>query len=124
MNSRILLIGDDAQDAVQIADNLTKATGGEFEMHRASKLDEGLHYFSENHVDMLLLDLAVPESQGIDTFRAARGYFQGVPIVVITSQEHEAVGLAAVQEGAQDYIIKGTAAEQQLSRSVRYAIER
>ena len=74
--------------------------------------------------DVLLLDLSLPDSTGRDTFVRARAEAPHLPIVVLTGQADEAVGLEAVRHGIQDYLIKGQAYGRQTARAIRYAIER
>jgi PAS domain S-box-containing protein len=74
--------------------------------------------------DIVLLDLTLPDSEGIDTLRAVRERVPGLPIVVLSGMSDESIALAAVREGAQDYLVKGRIDAEVLGRAVRYAIER
>src|SRR5262249_54858402 len=75
-------------------------------------------------VDVILLDLSLPDSQGFDTFSKLRAYSQGLPVILLTGLEDEEVGIRAVREGAQDYILKGSINSSALARAVRFAVER
>ena len=71
-----------------------------------------------------LLDLNLPDNQGIETLVRVESEFPEIPIIVLTGQEDEAIAVEAVKQGAQDYLVKGTVDGNQLVRSLRYAIER
>ena len=73
---------------------------------------------------MILLDLGLPDSDGLDTLRAMRRRAADTPVVVLTGNDDERLGLAAIQEGAQDYVVKGQIPGTLLSRVLRYALER
>lgn len=74
--------------------------------------------------DVVLLDLGLPDSQGLDTFTALHARFPQVPVIILTGSSDDDLGMAAVQGGAQDYLEKAHLAAWSLSRSVRYAVER
>ena len=73
---------------------------------------------------MILLDLTLPDSHGLETFFSMHAHAKGVPIVVLSGYDDEAVAVKAVQAGAQDYLVKGQVNDNVLVRSIRYAIER
>src|SRR5207253_7121818 len=79
---------------------------------------------SRTGVDVVLLDLGLPDSQGIDTFVRARRGAPNEPIVVISGLDDERLALEAVRSGAQDYLVKGRIEGQLLARVLQYAIER
>ena len=72
----------------------------------------------------VLLDLGLPDSQGLGTFEQARASAKHIPIIVLTGLDDEDLGVRAVQAGAQDYLVKGQVSSQLLTRSIRYAMER
>ncbi len=76
------------------------------------------------HFDIILVDLSLPDSQGIDSFLALRDRSQNIPIVVLTGSDDQNLAILAMQQGAQDYLIKGQVDSNLLLRSIRYAIER
>jgi two-component sensor histidine kinase len=81
-------------------------------------------YFAEGGIDIILLDLGLPDSQGLDTLRRVRDHAREVPIVVLTMLDNEETGLNALKDGAQDYLVKGQMNGPLIVRSLRYAIER
>jgi signal transduction histidine kinase len=89
-----------------------------------SRLASGLARLREGCVTGVLLDLNLPDSQGIETLIRVESEFPEIPIIVLTGQEDEAMAVEAVKQGAQDYLIKGTVDGNQLVRSIRYALER
>ncbi|PKN45601.1 MAG: hypothetical protein CVU59_08590, partial [Deltaproteobacteria bacterium HGW-Deltaproteobacteria-17] len=93
-------------------------------IHHVGTLAEGLNSLSGGGPDVVLLDLGLPDSSGLDTLRAILGAAPTVPVVVLTGQDDEEVGRMALREGAQDYLVKGMQLETILIRTVRYAIER
>ena len=79
---------------------------------------------SHTSFDIILVDLSLPDSQGIDSFIALRDRSQNIPIVVLTGSDDQNLAILAMQQGAQDYLIKGQVDSNLLLRSIRYAIER
>ncbi|NQT86052.1 hybrid sensor histidine kinase/response regulator [bacterium] len=120
----ILLIEDNPPDARLIEIMLGKAKGATFEMERVDRLSAGLARLADGGIQVILLDLGLPDSQGLDTFRCVRELAPAVPIVVLTGLDDEEVGLEAVRNGAQNYLVKGQASGDLLARTIRYAIER
>lgn len=95
-----------------------------FRFTLAESWAEAAALLQKQSFDVLLLDLSLPDSSGRDTFLRARAVAPHLPIVVLTGQADEAVGLEAVRQGVQDYLIKGQAYGRQTARAIRYAIER
>src|SRR4029077_13372213 len=91
---------------------------------QADRLSIGLERLAEAPFDAVLLDLSLPDSQGLDTLVRLHGAEKDVPIVVLTGIEDEALGVKLVQAGAQDYLVKGSVTGPLLVRSLRYAAER
>jgi serine phosphatase RsbU (regulator of sigma subunit) len=87
-------------------------------------LSVGVERCSEGRFDAILLDLSLPDSQGLNTFLTMHAHAGGVPIVVLSGYSDEATAVRAVQAGAQDYLVKGQVDDNLLVRSIRYAIER
>jgi signal transduction histidine kinase len=123
---RILLIEDDPEDALLMRDYLEDAELDAFELVRVERLEQAVVHLGEHNsqVDIALLDLNLPDSRGLDTLRALVGATHDVPVVVVTGLEDEDVALAAVNLGAQDYLVKGAVDEDIIRRTIRYAIER
>ncbi|MBC7416210.1 MAG: response regulator [Herminiimonas sp.] len=120
---RILLVEDNATDALIACDELTHAAGVRFDIHRVVRLEEAVAYLQTLSVDLVLLDLSLPDSEGLASFHRLRTVVPMLPVVVFTHRSDEELALSAVYAGAQDYLIKGQG-HGQLTRSVRHAIER
>jgi signal transduction histidine kinase len=120
----VLLIEDNPGDARLIAEMLREAGGAGFRLECAEGLTDGLERLARSGVDVVLLDLSLPEAQGLDSFLRVRDHGTDVPVVVLTGSDDEELGNRAVQSGAQDYLIKGQVDGPLLGRSLRYAIER
>jgi signal transduction histidine kinase len=88
------------------------------------RLAPGLARLAADGIDAVLLDLNLPDSQGLDTFRRTHTQAPAVPIVVLTGLHDEALAVKAVREGAQDYLVKGEVEGSLLVRALRYAMER
>jgi serine phosphatase RsbU (regulator of sigma subunit) len=121
---RVLLIEDNAIDARLIQIMLSEAGGGFFQLERAERLSSGLNRLAMGDVGMVLLDLSLPDSQGLNTFSRVHRQALGVPIIVMSGLDDQTVAVNAVHEGAQDYLVKGQVSGQLLVRAMRYAIER
>lgn len=121
---KILLIEDNPADARLIPELLREAKGFAFDLEPADRLSKGLYRLAEGGIDIVLLDLSLPDSQGFETFARVRDQAPGTPIVVLTGLDDGALGVRAVQQGAQDYLVKGQVDGNLLTRSLRHAIER
>jgi len=126
---RVLIVEDNPGDAWLIREHLSGArvTGTlapAFQLVLADRLAAGLARLAEGGIDAVLLDLSLPDSQGLDTFVKAQAQAPDVPMVVLTGLDDEAVALQAMQAGAQDYLVKGQSDRSLLGRTVRYAVER
>src|ERR671933_197158 len=108
---RALLVEDNPGDARLIREMLREAGAG-------------LEQLASSGADVMLLDLSLPDSGGFATFEAAHGAAPDVPIVVLSGLDDEALAVRAVQEGAQDSLVKGRVDGGIILRSMRYAIER
>ena len=121
---KVLLVEDNAADARVLREMLAEAEPTQYRLTHVQWLSEALERVREETYDVVLLDLGLPDSHGLDTLAVAQGQARGVPIVLLTGFNDEAVAIRAVQEGAQDYLLKGHVDSSSLLRSVRYAIER
>ena len=127
MNSepvKILLIEDNPGDAHLIREMLAEVRGALFDLAWVDRLSTGLERLAEGGIDLILLDLSLPDSQGIDTFVRTHAQAPEVPIVVLSGLDDEALALNAMKEGAQDYLVKGQVEGDSLARAIPYAIER
>lgn len=120
----VLLVEDNPGDARLIRESLTDLTGNMFDLEITDRLASALLRLKAGGIDAILLDLALPDSKGTDTFSRARAQAPTVPIIVLTGLGDEALALKMVQEGAQDYVTKIDLNGSVLSRAIRYAIER
>jgi len=120
----VLIIDDDPVQVQAISNLFAAANGHPFELDSAGSLSEGEARLASGRFEIVLLDLGLPDSCGMETFTKLHRRFPGLPVVVFTSLEDEGVGLELVHDGAQDYLIKGQVSSLLLSRTVRYAIER
>jgi anti-anti-sigma factor len=116
--STVLLIEDSPTQAHQFGAMLE---GSGFAVEHAARLEDGLRRLARGGIDIVLLDLSLPDSSGIDTFLAARTAAPGVPIVVLTGLDDEVIAATALQRGAQDYLVKGEVNQDWLCRAIRYA---
>jgi diguanylate cyclase len=119
----LLLVEDNPADARLVRELLRECRGG-FEVVHAGRLEQALELAAHTPVDVILLDLTLPDSSGLDTVRRACAGAPGLPIVVMTGIEDEEIALRAVSEGAQDYLVKGQIEPPLLQRSLTYALER
>ena len=120
----ILLVEDNPGDRRLICEMLAEARSVTFDIQHADRLQAGLEYLGENRVDVVLLDLGLPDSQGLETLSKMYTQVSEVPIVVLTGLDDEMTGVQAINKGAQDYLIKGQIDTNLLARTIRYAIER
>ena len=121
---RVLLVEDNLADARLIRETLSDAMGARFELESAGRLATGLSRLGANDIDVVLLDLGLPDSQGRDTFARVQSQAPHVPIIVLTGMEDEDLSVALVQEGAQDYLLKSQVNGSLLARAICHAIER
>jgi PAS domain S-box-containing protein len=122
---RVLQIDDDEIDVRLVKRALAKnAKSAKFVVESASCLADGLNLIKTKQYDVLLLDLGLPDSNGIETVRSVSKVNANIPIVVLTGLENEETGLEAIKNGASDYLVKGPAMETSLVRTALYAIER
>ena len=120
----ILLVEDNAGDRRLISEMLAEASNVTFDVKYADRLQAAMEYLGQNRVEVVLLDLGLPDSQGLETLRKVYAQVSELPIVVLTGLNDEMIGVQAVNEGAQDYLIKGQVDTHLLRRTIRYAIER
>ncbi len=121
---KILLVEDNDADVSLIREMLRDAGPEMFELERADRLEAGLLRISEKKYDALLLDLGLPDSQGIAAIEKILTESPEIPVIVLTGLADEKTGVEAVHKGAQDYLVKGSVNGDLLIRSIRYSIER
>ncbi len=121
---RILLIEDNPGDVRLIQENLSEVRDIDFQLEYTDRLAVGLEYLARGGIDVVLLDLSLPDSFGLGTIEKVHFHDLTVPIVVLTSIADEEYAITSVRKGAQDFLIKGEFDSVLLGRIMRYAIER
>lgn len=120
----VLLIEDNDIDARLTQDLLAEWSVEEFKITHAKTLSDGLLHLDKERFDAILLDLSLPDAFGLPTVRQVHATNPSIPLVVLSGVSDQALALQAVQQGAQDYLVKGQGHPELLARSVRYSIER
>jgi two-component system cell cycle response regulator len=120
----LLLVEDSMTQARFMQHILQEASGPGFDVSWAESLGDALDHLSEAHVDLVLLDLVLPDSNGIATFEAVQRSHPDVPIIVLSGAGDHATAIQAVADGAQDYLAKSSMSPELLTRAIRYAVER
>jgi two-component system cell cycle sensor histidine kinase/response regulator CckA len=122
--TRILLVEDSPGDAELLRRMLSETVLRRFEIEVIPLLSEAIRRAPDGAFDLIVLDLTLPDSSGIETFEAMRWAAPMTPIVVLTGQDDARVGLAALNKGAQDYLVKGDIEGSRMVRALLFAIER
>lgn len=121
---RTLLVEDNDSYSRLVAKMLGGTGDISFEIEYAYTLARGIEVLGEDGIDLVLLDLQLPDSEGLGSFAELHERYPVIPIIVLTGMSDESLALKAVQLGAQDYLIKGEVDVNQLKRSIKYALER
>jgi DNA-binding NtrC family response regulator len=121
---KVFLVEDNPGDAMLLEETLKASNGSCFRLESAKRLSEGIEKINREKPDVILLDLSLPDSVGMDTLLKMLDGAPGIPIIVLTGLNDEDTALEFVQKGAQDYLVKGETSEDVLVRAIRYAIER
>ncbi len=121
---QLLLVEDSPADARLLHEMLSEMGEKRFLITHADSIGSAIQNLCENPFDLILLDLTLPDSDGLDTVERMRAAAPLMPIVVLSGVQEEAVTLLALQRGAQDYLVKGQTDKELLIRSIRYAIWR
>lgn len=121
---KVLLIEDDPNMASTFRRTLRRKMRGAFEVEWADRLNVGLNYLKENKANIILLDLCLPDSQGIGTLAKVLETTQDTPVIALTGLDDDELAAEAMQKGAQDYLVKGQMDPNMLGRSINYALER
>jgi signal transduction histidine kinase/DNA-binding NarL/FixJ family response regulator len=120
---KILIVEDNPGDILILKERLT-ASGARFSITNVSMLKEAFSELKTGNFDVVLLDLGLPDSLGIDSLKTILSFEPGPPVVVMTGMDDEDMALASLREGAQDYIVKNSLDPENILRSIRYSIER
>lgn len=121
---RVLLIEDNPLDVRLIGMMLRDSAPGVFALEQVDRLADGLQRLARGGIDLVLVDLSLPDSHGFETFAGVHAQAANVPIIVLSGLADETLAVNAVHEGAQDYLVKGQVSGPLLVRAMRYAIER
>jgi PAS domain S-box-containing protein len=120
----LLIIEDNPGDARLVLEMLKVTGDGRYAPEWADRLSTGLKFLSEQKADLVLLDLGLPDSQGLETLDQVYALSPRTPIVIMTGLDDESVGIQAVSRGAQDYLVKGKIDGKVLLRVIKYTLER
>jgi len=121
---RVLLVEDNPGDARLFTELLRDAGASNLKMIQVDRLAAAIDHLDNGPFDVMLLDLSLPDADGLDTLVRAHAHAPKIPIVVLTGHDDEALAVRAVRAGAQDYLVKGRVDGELLVRSIRYASER
>ena len=120
----VLLIDDDPDDTLIINEDIQKMKDKKLSLSSVDSFKDGINFLSEHEVDVVLLDLNLPDSSGLDTVINMRREFPILPVIALTGVDDEEFSSRVVQAGAQDYLVKGEVTPNLMAHSIRYAIER
>lgn len=121
---KILLVEDNDVDAHLTQDILAEWSIEQFDITHVTRLSEAFTHLARARFDAVLLDLSLPDGYGLPTLRQMQAANPTIPIIVLSGVSDQTLALQAVQNGAQDYLVKGQGQPELLARSIRYAIER
>jgi signal transduction histidine kinase len=120
----LLLVEDNPADAGLVHETLADAKGVRFMIEHADRLAKALQRLRAGRFDAVLLDLTLPDSEGVGTFTSVLATAPHTPVIVLSGIDDERIAMEAVQRGAQDYLVKGQVDSHWLPRAIRYAIQR
>jgi signal transduction histidine kinase/DNA-binding NarL/FixJ family response regulator len=120
----LLLLEDNETDACFVMEMLQKADDQLWQVTRVQRLSAALSLLIQTQFDVILLDLSLPDSQGLDALIQVRQIIPNSPIVILTSVEDQQMALQALSQGAQEYLVKSDITDAMLTRVIRYAMER
>jgi signal transduction histidine kinase len=121
---QVLLVEDNLGDVRLLREMFSKEMPDSFQLTHLLRMHDAETHLAKGGVDIVLLDMGLPDEHGLDTVRRARSAAPDVPIIVLTGLDDEALAAQAMKEGAQDYLIKGQIENRALPRALRHAIER
>src|SRR5580704_5800959 len=120
----VLLIEDSPDYAALVQQWLSLRTESTFVLHWTDSLQAGLNRLKQGGVDVVLLDLGLPDSNGLETFTKTKLQASGVPMILLSGDNSEQLALQMVHDGAQDYIVKGACSGDALAKAIQYAVVR
>src|SRR5687768_13181610 len=121
---KALLIEDNLPDARLMKEYLAEVPDAPFTLEFAESLADGQKRVAQGDIRLILLDLTLPDSFGLETFAQMHTAAPAVPIIVLSGRDDEGLAIKTVHEGAQDYLVKGQVDGRLLVRAMRYAVER
>ena len=121
---RILLVQDNLEYAAFLKQRFSQESGTQFHIKSVTTLHEAVERLSTKDIDVILLELSLPDSKGIKTFEKIQAQAPSIPVIILTYLQEELTALRAVQKGAQDYLLKAEDESRLLPRVIRCAIER
>ncbi|MGA9141915.1 MAG: hybrid sensor histidine kinase/response regulator [Methanocella sp.] len=121
---KALLVEDNPGDARLIKEMLAESKRSTFILTWVDRLSKGIDFIKNNAVDIVLLDLTLPDSSGRETFEKIVRQVPQMPVIILTGMDDEQLAISLLRSGLQDYIVKDTVNTDMLARSIRYAIER
>src|SRR6202011_6218789 len=119
----LLLVEDNQGDARLLQEMLNERSLNGTEVSHVTTMSDAESHLGTNVVDIIVLDLGLPDSHGLEAIRRAHAAAPRIPLVVLTALDDESLAAQALQEGAQDYLLKGQIESRGLLRSLRYAME-
>ena len=121
---KVLILEDNHDEFFILKEALESSENMDFEISHVHRLARAISVMHEKPVDVVILDLQVPDSIGLETFLSFHGKFPHIPVVIMTGTKDYRIAIDAVQKGAQDYLNKGESSASAIIRTIRYAIER
>lgn len=121
---KVLLVEDEPAYAELLQALLKELSSSQCDLAVAQRLDKALECLKTGHFDVILLDLSLPDRQGLETYAAVKTVADSIPIILLTGSDDERLALLAMRAGAQDYLVKGQVDGHMVLRVIRYAIER
>ncbi len=123
-STTLLLVEDNPGDVILLEEHLKEANFGSHRLFKANTIEQAIGHLNAERFDVVLLDLSLPDSQGIETVRRVVGVASDVPIVVMTDLDNDQIVQEVLRNGAQDYLIKAEVTARLLARTIRHATER
>src|ERR1700733_10031066 len=124
VNFNILVVEDNPSD-LYLIEQMLQASGLPINrVYSAGRIADAIELLKQNEVSLVLLDLSLPDSLGLDSFLGIRQYAQKIPVIILTGQIASEVALQALKQNAQDYLVKGEFNASLLKKSIEYSIER
>jgi DNA-binding response OmpR family regulator len=119
---KILLVEDSMGDAISIGEMLDESKEFDYDVTNTTRLDEGIKILVKDHFDLILLDLGLPDSSGMDTFNIMKYNAPDIPIIVLTGLDENIFAVSAVGRGAKEYLVKGEIDSKVLKDSIKNAL--